>query len=464
MKGNFSTAVKSLSIDVAPGSYRSSGYGMGGPDFVIGSDNVEHSFTWDGHNSSLTAYERCPPVTAIINRKAQAYINGKTWVMNTQGKESTTEPAKKIKKLLARPNPIQSWKQFEAQAQVFKQVFGFNILFPIIPAGFEQYGPIEASSLWNIPPHMLHVEETNKLFYQTDMTGIIKNIKLRYKNTETTIDAKNIYLFKDITPSMSTMIFPESRIKSLEMPINNIIGAFESRNVLINYRGALGILSKDPGSTTGGYVSLPWPKDEKEALQKEFERYGLSKRQWKFIITSAEVKWQQMGVPTKDLMLMEEVQEGTKSICDAYGYPPHLLGIIDPTFNNQNAAEKGLYQNTIIPEAESDYEQWNNVFRTDEYNINIEKDYSHLPVLQEDAQSKASARKILGEALEKEFKNDLITLNRWRELVGEDTLPDGNVYYSELVAQRGLAVNGQPTVNQNGQLQISQNGTEQITD
>jgi hypothetical protein len=430
IKGNFGTAVKSLSI--APMILQPETYNRN-MDFFMGSDGVEHKFTWKDHCSSLKAYTDCPPVTAIINRKAQAYINGKTWVMNTQGKEANTDAAKKIKRLLAKPNPLQSWKQFEAQQEIYTQLFGFSILFPIIPAGFDEYGPIEATSMWNLPPYMLSVEETNKLFYQTDMTGIVKNIKLTYKGNDTTLDAKNLYIFKDITPSFSSMIFPESRIRALSLPINNIIGAFESRNVLINYRGALGVLSHEQGS--GQYASIPIGDEEKQQLQNDFRRYGMRDKQWKFIITSASLKWQQMGISTRELMLMEEVQESTKSICDAYGYPPHLLGLIDPTFNNQNAAEKGFYQNTIIPEAESAYEQWNNVFRTSELNLEIQKDFSHLPVLQDDMQSKSTARRVLDDALEKEFKNNLITQNRWLELIGEDTRVDGNVYYSDLVAQ-----------------------------
>lgn len=419
-------AGKSLTIN--PGEYR------GGDLFFWDDRGHEHLFRYSGHHSSLKAYTKCPPLQAIINRKAQAYINGNTFIMNTAGKEATSMEAKKLRKLLAKPNPIQSWKQFEAQQQIYIQLFGFCLLFPIIPVGYEKYGPIEATSIWNIPPNLLTIEETNKLFYQTDQSGIISSIKLSYRNTDTMLPVNSVYIFKDITPSFNTLLFPESRVCALEMPINNIIGALESRNVLINYRGALGAFTHEPGG--GQYGSLPMTPQQKEELQKDFLRYGLKNKQWKFIISTAAVKWQQIGIPTKDLLLMEEVQEATKHICDGYNYPPHLLGLIDPTFNNQQAAEKGLYQNTIIPEANSNYEQWNNLFRTVDYNITIQKDYSHLPILQDDEKSKAAARLTRNQALQIEFYNNMITLNRWLELNGEDTLPgtEGKQYYYQLVA------------------------------
>jgi hypothetical protein len=414
------------STDLTPSTYRGSE-----PWHFWSNDGKEYVFKYSGHNSSLTAYTKCPPLTSIINRKAQAYINGKTWIMNTKGKESQSPEAVKLRKLLAKPNPLQSWKQFEAQQQIYIQLFGFCMVLPIIPVGFEKFGPIEATSMWNIPPHMLEIEESNKLFYQTDQKGIIKEIKLTYKGEKTTIRVNDIYIFKDITPSFNTLIFPESRICSLEMPINNIIGALESENVLINYRGALGIFTQEPGS--GQFGALPMTPEHKEQLQNDFMRYGLKNKQWKFIVTTAAVKWQQVGVATKDLMLGEMIKEASMMICDGYNYPPHLMGLIDPTFNNQLEAGKSLYQNAIIPEAESNYEQWNNMFRTYDLNINMIKEYSHLPILQKDATAQATARKTLGEALKNEFLMNMITYNRFLELLGEDTRPGMDKYYFELL-------------------------------
>jgi hypothetical protein len=413
-----------LPVTLEPSTYR----GFGSDFWFFGSDGVDYKFTYSGHESSLKAYQKCSPLTAIINRKAQAHINGKTWVMNTRGKEAQGKEADKLRKLLAKPNPLQSWKQFEAQQKIYIQLFGWCLVLPIIPVGYEKYGPIEASSLWNIPPYMVDIEETNKLFYQTDMTGIIKQIVLKYKNQKQIIPANNIYIFKDFTPSINSLIFPETRICSLSMSINNIIASLESCNELINYAGSQGIITPDNGG--GQLISVPLNPDEKKELQEEFKRqYGIRKGQYRYIISPAAVKWQQMGMRPKDLALREGVTEDSKMICDGYGYPPHLLGLIDPSFNNQSTAEKGLYQNTIIPEAESMYEEWNNFFRLSEYNIKLEKDYSHLPILQADATQLATARRTWDEALKLEFDAGLITLNDWLIKLGEDPLPGdlGNV-------------------------------------
>lgn len=390
-------------------------------------------FKYSGHSSSLTAYTRCPPVNAIINRKAQAFINGKTFILNKKGKEATSEDAEKILKLLRRPNPIQNQMQFEAQGYIYEQLFGYNIVLSIKPVGFKEN--IDATSLWNIPPTMIDIEETNKLFYQTDTRGIIKEIVLTYKGQRTVLNVSDLFIFKDITPSMNSLVLPESRICALELPINNIIGAYESRNVLINNRGPLGILTQEVGN--GNFVALPMTKTDKEELQQELRRYGLKRRQVQYIVTNAALKWQSMGVPTKDLMLFEEVQAGTMAICDGFGYPYPLIS--SERTNNLGGSstdpnKKLLYQDTIIPEAESIYQQWNEFFKTETLKIRIEKDYTHVAVLQEDKVQAATARLTFDQALEVEFRNGLITLNDWLIKLGEDPLPDelGNVRATDI--------------------------------
>src|SRR5690625_3769513 len=128
-------------------------------------------------------------------------------------------------------------------------------------------------------------------------------------------------------PSFHTTFLPDSRIKTLEMPINNIIGAYESRNMLINSRGALGILSN---RTKDAYSSIPLSKPEKKELYDEFKRvHGLRKGQIGIIIAGADLHWQSMVMPTRELMLFEEIEDSNNRICDAYMFPPELLGRMD---------------------------------------------------------------------------------------------------------------------------------------
>lgn len=409
--------------------YSSASYRGNDGMWFWGKNGTERYFSYAGLDSSVKAYEQCAPVTAIINKKAQAFINGKTWVLNKEGKEDTSKAAEKLRKLLKRPNPIQTWKQFEAQAYVYKELFGFNIIFSVKPSGFKSN--IDAQSIWNIPPSMVDITETNKLFYQSDLSSMISGIVLTYNGETTRLDINDVFFIKDITPSFGSMIFPDSKLKSLQLQINNIMGCYESRNVLINYRGALGILTNEKDQ----YGSVPIDQKDKDQLQSDFNRYGLKNNQWQFIITSASLRWQSMGYPTKELMLFEEIEDDIMRICDSLSYPYQLISSAKgTTFSNVKEAKSLLYYDSIIPDAENFYEQLTSFFGLEELGLRLDKDYSHIPALQDDEVQKATARKTRNEAYRLEWESDLITRNQWREANGEDPVPGDDQLRSQLMA------------------------------
>ena len=420
---------------------------MGGqPIFEIAGGDF-FTYQYQDYNSAVDAYQRCPPLAAIINRKAQAFVNGKTFVLNTQDKEANGAEAQKMRNLLNNPNPLQSGMQFEAQGYIYEQLFGFNIILPIKPIGFTDN--IDASSLWNIPAAWIDFQATQEIFKRSGGVGLT-DIAFSFNGIRTIIPVADLIIIRDFTPSFTTLTFPGSKLMAMAKPINNIIGAYDSRNTLMNYRGALGILSKENG--TGQYEALAMPEGEKERLQADFRRYGLRSRQWHVIITEASLKWQQMGYPTKDLLLMEEVEESTRALCAGQNFPPFILGLADTTYNNMNAAEKGLYQNATIPDACNYYDQITTAFKLRERNLHIDKDFSHIPVLQDDKKTLADARKSMNDAMKIEWDNNLLTLDEWRRKNGEDPLTDGRgglykYQYREQYGWTETTITGQAQAN-----------------
>lgn len=389
--------------------------------WFFGNNGIDRLFTYSSLNDCVKAYECCPPLAAIVNKKAQSYINAKTIVENKLDKKKQSLTAQKIIKRLQNPNFRQSQSQFEAQGYIYQQLFGFNVLLTIKPVGYKNN--LDAKEMWNIPPNLLDFKEVEYAFTQQE-SGLGFTITLTEKNRRTVLDNNNIFIFKDFSPSFQTMYLPESRIKALQQPINNIIGAYESRNVLITRRGALGIISSDKGDDMGNRAMS---STEKEDLQTDYLKYGLSKSQHSIILTTAGVKYQQMGYSTKDLMLFEEVESSTMAICDSYGYPYPLLSS-NRTNNlgggNITESEKSLYQNTIIPEATSITEQWNNYFGIEDINETLVKDFSHIAALQEDDVKRATASLILNQSLKMQYEAGLITLDEWSIELGRLALPD----------------------------------------
>lgn len=423
-----------------------------------GPAGFDYKFSYTGHQSSLKAFKKCPPLNAVIMKKAQAFVNGKTWILNKKGKardkEASGEVAERVRKLMSHPNPFQGRKEFEAQQYIYSQLFGFSILLPITPVGFDN---THAVRLWNIPPSMIDIEETKKNWLLAEkQSDVIKSIVINFDHERAYLPLDQIYIIKDFTPSFHSPVFPESRVSALEMPVNNIIGAYESRNVLINYRGALGIISSD-GKDAGGFI--PIKEEEKESLQSDFRRYGLTRSQWQFIITSASVKWTQMGVSTKDLMLFEEIDDDIQRICDGYNYPYRLLS--SEKSNSLGGSDlqvwkSELYEGAIIPESESICEQWDEFFSLSKYDLIAIKDFTHVPALQGDEIKKAEARDRRNKAYQTEFFANLTTLNEWRIANGDDPLDGeiGTMRYSEL-AKAGWVFAG--VINIENVIQSSQN-------
>lgn len=425
---------------VAPSIYRGGSFDG---QFFFGGNGTDYRFEYSNHRSSLAAYQGCPPLTAVINRKAQCYINGRTEILNTQRKESDSPDAKRLRALLKKPNPLQTWKQFEAQQYIYVQLFGFCITLPIIPAGFEKLGPIYATSLWNIPPYMLQIEESTKLFYQSDLSGILNYIQLNYKGISTKLPLENLFIFKDFTPSAESLIFPESRVKSLSMPVNNIMGAYLTRNELINYAGAQGLFSPDSSDTSG---AIPLREDEKSQLQEDFKRqYGVQRGQWRYIIAPAAMKWTAIGKPTKDLMLFEEIGDDIMRICDTYNYPSPLLNSEKgPSVSNTSVYQAQIYTDGIIPEAEDYYEQWNSYFKLDKYNLSLNKNYNHIAVLQENKKEQGQAAYYLNQSLMLLWNEDLITANAILEQNEMDTVAGWDIYRSDFIKMGKLQPNFKP--------------------
>lgn len=416
-----SVAVKSLQtpspVFINPADYHTPNDEEGWAYQVLAGDHTY--FKYDNYVSCVDAYRRCPPVAAIINRKAQAFGNGKTWLLDKEKSVAKGQDADKFYKLWNKPNQIQSSKQFEAQCYSHVQLFGFNIILPVMPVGYTD--PLDASSLWNIPASWIDWNATQEIF-NAGGGKALTNLVISFNGYRTTFDLKDLWIIRDTNLSFNLLTFPESRINAIRQPINNIIGAIESRGVLINQRGAQGVLSSDPGR--GQFAALPMSEPEKTELQRDFRRYGLRKKQWQIIMTTASLKWTPMGYATKDLMLLEEVNDSSKMVCDGLNFPPYLLGLIDPTFNNQATAEKSFYRNSVIPDAENIYDHWNRFFKLQDRGLTLEKDYSHIECLQADKKSLADARYVMDQAMKIEWESGLITLNQWLQAIGEDSLPD----------------------------------------
>lgn len=438
IKGNIGNAIAAIATkSVSSELIQPARYYRG--NFFFGVNGADKAFIWGNYNSSLTAYQRCPIVSSVINKSAQATVNGKMFIMNDDGKESMKPEAKAIRRLFMRPNPFQTAKQFTAQGQVYKRIYGYCPILVMRPKGFEH--DFSTWRLWNIPPWMLQVEDNTEWFFTSGLQPF-KAIYLSYMGRTTTLNPDNVFFLKENQISTSlfqtsnqvenvSLFLPDSKLRYQEKPIDTFTSSLEARGSLNRDRGPQWLLTNDSGDPDSG--TMPLDPEDKEGLQKDFLQYGILNGQRKAIITDAKLKLQTVGFDVAQLKLLEGEVQDAKLICDGLNFPPYLLGLVDAKFDNQQIAERNWYSNSIIPDADSDDEQWSEYLGLPSLGLKRVTDYSHIPSLQENIKEQGLGRLAMNQALLIEWLQDGITWNRWRELLGEDTATGMDVYYSDLV-------------------------------
>ena len=429
--------------------------------------------TWLGLQNRIMqkyAYEFCYPVASIIDRLAESDITGDLKIYRKQGKgkesEATSEYSNRMRTLLEQPNPLQSWEQFRAQQVVYKKIYGFCPVLPLMPAGFDEQDKSYAVALLNLPPWTFNAIPTGKFFGQWKIEGLVKEYTVEILNEKTSFRPDQLMILSDgfTQDEQQYFLLPKSRLVGLDMAVSNICAAMEADNVLLKKRGPLGFISHDAAATkdsVAGY--LPMTQKEKDEIQSTLQTYGLNLQQFQYAISRQAVRWNPISFNVNELGTKETVVAGEKAICHRYGFDYVLYEASDSTFSNQGGAHKSLYQNNVIPSNEKDMNQYDKFFNASENNCEIECDFSEIPILQENELEKATAAKAWDDALLIEWENNLITKNQWLNKRGYEELgPEGEVYFDDVKPEPAPLPNGnQPAKpGQEGQTQNPKEGEQ----
>lgn len=394
------------------------------PDYSGGSRYILDTFTTIGQ---LQALQLCAPLSGIIKRQSDQFINGRVFYLDAEGNEVNNYQTKQIKKLFSRPNPLQSWSQFMHQLKSYKAAFGEVLIKFVAP--LNSTDKYSVGAMYIIPNWIWQVEETGKLFDQTSNEGIVKQYSMTFRGVKTILDSNFLIHIKGNVTSSENYLRGESPLIALKDPISNIIGAYESRGKGIKNRGAKGILSNDAKDGIGVPV---WSQKTKDILQRAWRGYGGLEGQNDAIISEHNLKWTPITFPTRDLMLFEEIEDDVRQITDNLSYSMYLLGFkAGSTFNNVSEARRWTYENETIPESILIFESFNNFFETEKYGFKISVFYDHLDFMQKSEKEKAEALKIRTDAYAVALDRQAITVEEFRTLALDidATIPAGTLYF-----------------------------------
>lgn len=389
--------------------------------------------------SEMDTYTEFSPVAAVVIRMAEMFSAGKFEILNAKTGNYSKGEFPYWEKLLANPNFLQTRYDFLKQLFTYVVLNGWCYALPIYSRGFD-----EPSQIFLIPPSMTVVECPNKMPWMVSRNESLRKVRIRTSDsTEKVYSEKELILFTDSAAAMVDPYtwLPLSRLRALKYPISNGYYAMESRNSLIVDRGAIGMLTNSGIDAVGTQPLDPEEKDRIQAMYKK--SYGLTKdKRSSVIITDANLKWQSMVLSVKELMLHEEHVGVTKDICDVLGYQYRLLSTGEgATYANQQNDMRSVYQNSIIPQADSLMSQLNRGLNLIENGVKVAMNYKDIDSLQESQEIKGKGRLAMNKALRLEFLSGLITRNQWLEAIELDTIdrPEFNKFIFEMTPEeRGI--------------------------
>jgi phage portal protein BeeE len=360
---------------------------------------------WDAYNVYLTT----PQLYAVIQRRGYLLASGQWKHYKTVGGKPTLIENSPFVNLLENPNIFMNGNDLIRQWNENKCIYGNNYEFVNRSASM-----LMPQQLTNLPPAQIEINTTGKIYRQKDMSEVIKNYKLDRGDTSEIFETNEINHTRVVNGK--NPIKGESPMIPIYMPISNIRASYEFRNVIMNKKGALGILSNNSKDSQG---AIPLSPQERERLEKEYHRiFGIQKDKSQVIMTNSSLSWQAMTFPTKDLMLFEEVSADFNSIIDQYGLNDNLFTRDKgATYENLSEGMKQAYQSTIIPEAEELAMNRSKLFGLVERGEWLELDYSHIPALQENLKEKAEVLEKKANAFNTLLQTGSFTIDELKEVI-----------------------------------------------
>jgi len=315
------------------------------------------------------------------------------------------------------------------QLKVNHEVFGNGYVYASVPIGWEDKFTYEdITVLNNLPPYCMSTVLTGQWLDAQSKSDIIERYEFSQfngKKKELT-PSSILHLNKTNIQFDQNFISGKSALLSLRDPISNIGAAYESKNVLITKRGALGILSSNLRDTVLG--DSPLDEGKVKLVQDAFDKYGLQRDQYSQIISPVPMIYTPIAHKVKDLMLSEEVYEGAIAVCNGFGVPPKLVPYYKETGGLQvegDVHQKKLYDSTIIPESKDFIIGLNNLFKTKEHGIELIGTFDHLNVLQEDKKYAAETNSKNTDTAIKSFSIGAVTYN---EILKAMNLPEDSEF------------------------------------
>lgn len=320
-------------------------------------------------------WSEIPELNQVVNKKATMMSNGIFKLRDAKTRENIEDKA--LFDLLSQPNIFQSQNDWIRNYQQQLDIYGNQFIYANKPTSLTKY----PKSLINISPAYIEPVLTGKLFDQTDMSGVIS--RFDYKENGKVVRSFEV---KDIIWSkhsdLDNPVIGCSPLKSLRFPLTNTKLAYDYLNIISGEKGAIGMVSSKSKDSFGAIPMTP--ERRKDIANQISQEYGVGDDKLARIsIVDGDTTWTPMSYPTKDLLLLEQIDANKLTICDHLGLNINIFSSKAATYENVKFGIQQSYNDAVIPAADSMCQKLQSHLNIDKrYQLYL--DYSHISILQPD--------------------------------------------------------------------------------
>ncbi len=368
-------------------------------DGAIGDDY--QSQAKEGYSKNVIAF-------ACISRISLAVANMPRIVF-VKGKE--VEKDHPVAKLINRPNPKESGKELRRIIVMHRLISGNAYLHSVdVVAGKKRVAELTALrpdrvkikvNSSGVPVAYEHSLNSKTETFPIDPITMVSDVL----HTKEPNPLDDLYGLSPIgAASMGISQHNESSIWNLSLLSN-----------AAKPSGVMTLKSPGPGAAPPDIHALT-------KLTEDFnEKFSGKKNAGKIPFLTFDMVWQSLGMSPTDMDWINGKNSTARDIALALGYPPYLLGMAEgSTFANVREAKLSLYQETVVPLAQSIDEaisNWLSLKSNEE--IEIKPDLDAVEAL-------APQREPMLEQSRMDFESGIITLNEARAMRNYDPIDNGD--------------------------------------
>lgn len=205
----------------------------------------------------------------------------------------------------------------------------------------------------------------------------------------------------DASRREDSLLLSKSPLFKAYRNINNLLACYSARyNVYVN-NGMAGILVRK--GNTGTSLEERADPVTRDRIQEDLNsRYGVTGNRNLWGISSTPLEFVKTLATISELMPFEETLENAVKIGGVYQLKPELLPRKDNnTFNNQDAAERSVWENTLMSLTDTFCANWTKICLLDTVGCEVKADYSSVSCLKANQTEKETNIKARLENLEK---------------------------------------------------------------